>query len=583
MNKTIIININGTVFHIEEQAYELLKEYMTDVKRHFLNSADSLEITTDIENRIAEMFTEILAREGRQAIIDQDVAAVIEQMGSVKDFETAEESNNNTGFAESTFTPGGSRRLFRDPEDHLIGGVCAGIANYFEIPSLWVRLFFAIAFVFAGTGFLVYVILWIIVPKAITRADRMTMKGEPLDLQGFKRNFEAELSSVGNHLAGMHREARPLIYKTRDFVSDFFHHLGIFFSGAGKIIIKLLGIAIILLCIAGIIAIIVTLVATSFFGERNFSLPDVFFSYPYINQVRVAVALVTIIPLATLIVIISSAIFNTASVGRSAGYTLLIIWISSLVVLIYHGARTAAEFRDSAGFTQTINLKPNAKQVYYLQLNETMFLTSEDSSRLDIKNKFNNMVLTNENDDEDFDPKSMNIDIERSDVPYPILVEEFTARGADYENALSNARNTRYIFVQQDSILKFDRKLRRLNIKQWHGEEVRLTLRIPLNATIMVNHDINRYISNYLDINDCRPDDRKYTRSEPAAFIMTEEGLKCKFERANKEPGIREERVTVTDTLKADTTLVTVDTVANIDTTVVVTTRKIIKPGKRQK
>src|ERR1700744_3646243 len=90
MNKTIIININGIVFHIEEDAYEILKNYMTDVKRHFSNSADSLELTTDIENRIAEMFNELLIRENKQVIIEQDVNAVVEQMGTVADFENAD-------------------------------------------------------------------------------------------------------------------------------------------------------------------------------------------------------------------------------------------------------------------------------------------------------------------------------------------------------------------------------------------------------------------------------------------------------------------------------------------------------------
>ncbi len=224
MNKTIIININGTVFHIEEQAYELLKEYMTDVKRHFFNSADSLEITTDIENRIAEMFTEILERESRQAIIDLDVQAVIAQMGSVKDFESAEqEERTNFEDPASPFTTG-TRRLFRDPDDHLIGGVCAGIANYFDVQAIWIRFMFAAAFVFFGSGALVYIILWVIVPKAHNRAERMAMKGEPLDLQGFKRNFEAELNSVSGRLNEMTHDARPFIYKTRDLISDFFHH-----------------------------------------------------------------------------------------------------------------------------------------------------------------------------------------------------------------------------------------------------------------------------------------------------------------------------------------------------------------------
>jgi len=94
MNKTIIININGIVFHIEEDAYEILKNYMTDVKRHFLNSADSLEITTDIENRIAEMFSEILTTENKQVIVEQDVNSVIEQMGRVVTIRNIMDSNS---------------------------------------------------------------------------------------------------------------------------------------------------------------------------------------------------------------------------------------------------------------------------------------------------------------------------------------------------------------------------------------------------------------------------------------------------------------------------------------------------------
>src|SRR5450432_1649510 len=97
MNKTIIINMNGIIFHIEEDAYEILKNYMTDVKRHFLDSADSLEITTDIENRVAEMFTEILAAEGKQVIVEQDVHKVISQMGTVEDFASADEDEKPAG------------------------------------------------------------------------------------------------------------------------------------------------------------------------------------------------------------------------------------------------------------------------------------------------------------------------------------------------------------------------------------------------------------------------------------------------------------------------------------------------------
>src|SRR5215204_1676379 len=118
MNKTIIININGFIFHIEEDAYEVLKTYMTDVKRHFLNSADSLEITTDIENRIAEMFGEMLTREKKQVI----VKAVIDQMGTVEDFEHADEEALSNPRPTSYDHTGGTRALFRDPDYRIIAG-----------------------------------------------------------------------------------------------------------------------------------------------------------------------------------------------------------------------------------------------------------------------------------------------------------------------------------------------------------------------------------------------------------------------------------------------------------------------------
>src|SRR6185503_432668 len=156
MNKTIIININGIVFHIEEDAYEVLKGYMTDVKRHFMNSADSLEITTDIENRIAEMFNELLARENKQVIVEQDVKEVITQMGTVEDFEKSEQ-DTEPSFTNTYYNTGATRRLFRDPDNRLVAGVCSGIANYFDINAVWIRLAFALIFLAGGAGIIIYI------------------------------------------------------------------------------------------------------------------------------------------------------------------------------------------------------------------------------------------------------------------------------------------------------------------------------------------------------------------------------------------------------------------------------------------
>ena len=303
---------------------------MTDVKRHFSNSADSLEITTDIENRIAEMFAELLAKDNKQVIVEQDVNAVIEQMGSVADFENAdeEEKPRTNPFASTAET----RRLFRDPDDHLIGGVCAGIANYFDIDAVWIRLIFAVCVFIGGSGMLLYCILWIIVPKAVTRADRMAMKGEKQNLQGFKKNFEEELSSVKQNLSNFGNEARPFVYKARDFAGDFFHHLGIFLAGTGRVLVKMIGVFILVVCFGFAIALVVGLIAFIGFDAGN---PHAFFPFTIIanehaDNIYVCAFFAAFIPLLSIILVTLKGIFNVGNIGRSTGTVFLVIWLCSL-------------------------------------------------------------------------------------------------------------------------------------------------------------------------------------------------------------------------------------------------------------
>ena len=136
MNKTIIINIHGIVFHIEEDAYEVLKTYMSAVKRHFAYSPDSEEIVTDIENRLAEMFSERLNQDHKQVIILSDVMFVTDRMGNVNDFNI--DDDQPVRLMDSTYKA--EKKLFRDTEDSVISGVSAGIAHYFGIEPKWIRL-----------------------------------------------------------------------------------------------------------------------------------------------------------------------------------------------------------------------------------------------------------------------------------------------------------------------------------------------------------------------------------------------------------------------------------------------------------
>lgn len=558
MNKTIIININGTVFHIEESAYEILKQYMTAVKRHFFDSADSLEITTDIENRVAELFSEILARENRQAIIDQDVNYVIGQMGAVEDFDMAAEE---AGPVNYTYTRTEHRRLFRDADDHLIGGVCAGIANYFDIQSVWIRLAFALSTLFAGTGLIVYIILWLVIPKAITRADRMAMKGEKLNLEGFKKNFEAEMSNVRERIADAHHEAKPFIYKFRDFIGEFFSFTGSTIGKLGQLLIKLIGLAFLLSLFGMAISLIVLLISVVGFGnDLHLMFPFSVINYKYTNWLYFSAFVTAITPIIALILLLMRAVFNTKSISRSTGSTLLIIWICALSVFVYFTVKVTANFRSSASIDQNIQLKPVANNTYHLKLNNVKFFTKEDSARLNISSRFHGLIVIDNDDENNNEPRSMHLYVEKSDVAQPVLIKRFKAKGRDYEEALNNARNTTYGFLQKDSILTFDSRLHRLNDQAWHAEEIQLILRIPLNYKLVIDKDLDNYMGSYVSIYGCASENKTQDNNF-ARFVMTDNGLQCSLDTlrlrrdsiAEAEKHIRDSLAQTTDSVITDT------------------------------
>jgi len=529
MNKTIIININGIVFHIEEDAYEILKNYMTDVKRHFSNSADSLEITTDIENRIAEMFSEILTKENKQVIIETDVNSVIEQMGTVSDFEHAEDTTDPDPnlFNRSS----ARRRLFRDPDDHLVGGVCAGIANYFDVDAAWIRLAFTVAIAAGGTGLILYIILWIVVPKASSRSDRMAMKGEKQNLQGFKKNFEDELSSVKQNLSNFGHEARPFVYKARDFTGDFFHHLGTFLTGTGKVLVKIIGVFILLVCFAAGVGLIVLFISVVVFGASH---PTDIFPFRIIasehpDNIYICAFATVFIPLLSIILVTLKGIFNVGNIGKSTGTVFLVIWLCSLGMLIYYAVRISENFRESATFTETAKLKATKNNTYYLKLNDIKYFSHDDSVRLDIKDHFKNMVVIDDNYNDFHDePRSVSIRIEKGDVNYPVLEQDYSAKGGNYEDALFNARNTTYIFAQEDSVLKFDYSLRKRPNISWHDESVDLILRVPLNARVVIDQKLDNYVQD-INLYDCKQQN-KQENATFAMFTMTDNGLQCKVD-----------------------------------------------------
>jgi phage shock protein PspC (stress-responsive transcriptional regulator) len=193
MKKTISINISGIIFHIEEDGYEKLKNYLSSIQRYFSGYEDCSEIISDIESRIAEIFLAKLGP-GKQVITADDVEKLIVTMGTISDFEAIETEEPGI-FGKETYATSGigdpagtteaaPKRLYRDVNRKLIGGVAAGIAHYFTIDPLWIRLIFVACFLdlfflpgsFSSASVIIYAVLWIVVPGSMVLMEDKTIK-----------------------------------------------------------------------------------------------------------------------------------------------------------------------------------------------------------------------------------------------------------------------------------------------------------------------------------------------------------------------------------------------------------------------
>jgi phage shock protein PspC (stress-responsive transcriptional regulator) len=542
MNKTIIINISGVIFHIEEDAYEMLKTYMNEVKQHFASYKDNFEIITDIENRIAEMFSDLLVKENKQVIVLSDVNLIISRMGNPSDFEAEEEDEQHQPDFEKTT----ERKFFRDMEDRVIGGVCAGIGHYFNIEAKWIRIAFLILLIFKGFGLIPYLLLWIVIPKANSRTERMEMKGEKINLQAFQKNVEDELAAVKTNFLNATDHARPSLNRLGSFIRDIITALTNLMGTTGKLLIKALGFLIItIMCGLVVSAFVLLLVFLGYAGSA-----DINGIFP-LNALReslrpivfVATFLVLFIPLLGIIFFTLRVFFNNTTISRSIGFSLLMIWILALGTGIFYIAKNATDFKEKASFSESINLKSNTQNVYYLVGGEEHTL-KEDIFNVD----GNDRVVTITRSDKDFDtPNSVNIDLKIADNQFPSIVKTYSARGINFNAAINNAHEIEYYHLQKDSLLTFDYQSGLKDNSLWRDQQVNIKLNIPINSTLYIETKLaKRFFRNQM--NDCINDD------ESVKYIIvkaTKDGFVCEktvdameWQKQNKENNDPKDSVT---------------------------------------
>ena len=196
MKKTVTVNLSGTVYNIDEDAYALLDSYLKNLRVCFKREVDGEEIVRDMEARIAELLNEDLG--DKQTVITiENVEKVIGRMGKPEDFsdEDADADGKRSWAGDKSTTMG--KRLFRNPDDRILGGVLSGIAAYFGINATLLRLLLLVAVFFVHVLILIYIILWIVIPLARTATEKLQMRGKPINMENIGKTVTEGVDKVG--------------------------------------------------------------------------------------------------------------------------------------------------------------------------------------------------------------------------------------------------------------------------------------------------------------------------------------------------------------------------------------------------
>jgi phage shock protein PspC (stress-responsive transcriptional regulator) len=355
MKKTISINLAGLVFNIEEQGYERLKQYLDAIRRIFANEAGASEIMEDIESRIAELFHDRLGKL-KQVITEEDISEVIKIMGEPNDYaadgdQIPEVEYNSFENSKNVTDDFRQKRLYRDEDNASVAGVCAGLGHYFNIDPVVFRLIFVLMVILGGSGILIYIILILVVPEAKTTAEKLQMRGEPVNIE-----------SIKEHVSNLTEEAKKGVNKASQNVRNVLNKSHGLFQKIFLIASKVIGVGFL---IGGLIGIVVFV--GIFFGDVKlfpfyaenasnnlYSFLALIFESSHFSWVFIALFFVVIIPLLSLFLLGLKLLVDWKYKMKGFLIGLLVFWVVSIIVLSFYGVETGLQFKEERQVSQLV-------------------------------------------------------------------------------------------------------------------------------------------------------------------------------------------------------------------------------------
>jgi phage shock protein PspC (stress-responsive transcriptional regulator) len=355
MKKTLTVNLGGTVFHIDEDAYQLLDNYLSNLRIHFSKEEGADEIMSDFELRISEILNERV-RLGNEVITIEHVETVIKRMGKVEELfgEEPVSSGDYKQTHHTTEEPGRERvnkRFFRDPDDRILGGVCGGLAAYLGWDPTPTRLLvFLLMFLF-GITIPIYFILWMIVPMAHTATEKLQMRGESITVENIGKTVTDGFERVSNNVNDYINSGKPRTAFQR-MADGFVEVLGVIL----KVIAVLIGIILfppLLFALFIIFIVIIALVAGGVgggFGLLYHLIPsadwNILNQYPEWTLLVTSICAVLLIglPVISILYAICSQIFKFKPLPNGVKWALLALWFIALGLNIFFVVRYGIPF-----------------------------------------------------------------------------------------------------------------------------------------------------------------------------------------------------------------------------------------------
>ena len=389
------------------------------------------------------------------------------------------------------------RRLYRDADSRVLGGVCSGMAAYFNIDVVILRIIFVLLFFLSGTGFLIYIVLWVVVPRAKTTAQKLEMKGKEATVSNIEKTIREDVNEVSENISRFKRSSESDGNTRRERFGDVVTSV---FRVILRVLVLFFGVILIIAGIASLIGFVTTLVVGNSFmhggswdfgSNSNINLTGLlqqFISPGAYTIALIAIAILAGIPILLLLFVGTKLLFRYKTNNKMIGLGTFGLWLAALIALIVITVNQVGNFGKQTSQTITQKVECTTCKTIYLETDEDLYQSLiEDHISLD------HMKIAMVNGKEKM-LGSPRFTIEKSSSDEFLLLIKKRARGSSTENAQNNLEQIEYNFSQKDSTLKFDPYYFLKENAKWREQEVSLILKVPEGKSIYLNSNMTGII-----------------------------------------------------------------------------------------